>query len=121
MDALVGMDLIIFIVTGNTLVLLFPPATDALRFAGAQIAVFMFAWTVLLLWADQRPIERRMVLLFTAIPVIVGLAWANFYAFALGLAIITNLVAMVAIQSVLVIIFLLGYVFAIQLTRLNKL
>lgn len=29
----------------------------------------MTAWTILLLWADRRPIERRVVLLLTLIPI----------------------------------------------------
>jgi hypothetical protein len=29
----------------------------------------MTAWTVLLIWADRKPIERRIILLFTLIPI----------------------------------------------------
>ena len=40
-------------------------------------AALMAGWTVLLLWADRRPVERRGVLLLTIIPVKVGLDLAS--------------------------------------------
>ena len=36
-------------------------------------AALMLAWTVLLIWADRRPVERRGVLLLTVFPLITGL------------------------------------------------
>src|SRR5512147_2662807 len=33
----------------------------------------MLGWTVLLAWGARRPIERRVLLLFTAFPVVLGL------------------------------------------------
>ena len=33
----------------------------------------MFGWTFLLLWGYQKPIERRMILLITAFPVVFGI------------------------------------------------
>lgn len=46
-----------------------PEFTYAMR-AGAPL---MAGWTVLLLWADHRPLERRGVLPITVLPVIAGL------------------------------------------------
>ena len=46
-----------------------PEFTYAMR-AGAPL---MAGWTVLLVWADRRPLERRGVLPITIVPVIVGL------------------------------------------------
>ena len=43
------------------------------RFAMGMGASLMLGWTVLLLWAARRPIERRGVLLLTVVPVILGL------------------------------------------------
>ena len=51
----------------------FAPGADY-RFAMGMGASLMIGWTVLLLWADRRPVERRGVLLITVVPVIVGLA-----------------------------------------------
>ena len=44
------------------------------RFAMGWAAVFMTAWTVLLFWAAQKPIERKFILPLTLYIVVVGLA-----------------------------------------------
>jgi hypothetical protein len=51
----------------------FAPGSDY-RFAMGMGASLMLGWTVLLLWADRKPIERSGVLLITLVPVVVGLA-----------------------------------------------
>lgn len=43
------------------------------RFAMALGAALMAGWTVLLIWADRKPVERRSVLLMTLFPVLSGL------------------------------------------------
>jgi hypothetical protein len=48
-------------------------------------ASLMAGWTVLLLWADRKPVERKGILLITMVPVIVGLALAGVGAVANGL------------------------------------
>jgi hypothetical protein len=59
----------IFILDGASA---FHPAPEY-GFAMAYGAALMAGWTVLLLWADRRPTERRGVLVITAIPVVVCL------------------------------------------------
>lgn len=48
------------------------------RYAMAVAAALMAGWTVLLLWADRKPIERRGVLLVTICPVLLGLDAASY-------------------------------------------
>jgi len=48
-------------------------------------ASLVLGWTVLLIWADQKPVERKGILLLTIFPVISGLIVANLYAVGLGL------------------------------------
>lgn len=48
-------------------------ASVEFRYAQFFAAVFMAGWTVLLIWADRNPLERRGVLVITVFPVIVGL------------------------------------------------
>ena len=48
-------------------------------------ASLMFGWTVLLVWAYQRPMERRGILLLTIFPVICGLLVSAGWAAAQGL------------------------------------
>ena len=47
-------------------------------------APLMAGWTLLLLWADRRPLERRGVLPITVLPVIAGLAANDAYAVRSG-------------------------------------
>ena len=47
-------------------------------------APLMAGWTVLLLWADRKPLERRGVLLITVAPVIAGLMANDTYAARAG-------------------------------------
>jgi drug/metabolite transporter (DMT)-like permease len=54
-------------------------------------AAVMFAWALLLIWADRRPLERRGVLLPT-IFVILGLLSAGLFAVASGIFPITRIV-----------------------------
>lgn len=53
-------------------------------------ASLMLGWTFLLIWADQKPFERKGVLLLTIFPVITGLIIANLYGVVLELFPITK-------------------------------
>jgi hypothetical protein len=62
----------------------FSPGVDY-RYAMALGASLMAGWTVLLIWADRKPIERRGVLAITLFPVLTGLIAADVYAVGGGL------------------------------------
>jgi hypothetical protein len=47
------------------------------RYAMGTSAALMFGWTVLLIWADRKPVERKGVLLITICPVLAGLMLAT--------------------------------------------
>jgi hypothetical protein len=47
-------------------------------------APLMIGWTVLLLWADRKPMERKDILLVTAYPVVMGYIILNVYSIAAG-------------------------------------
>lgn len=47
-------------------------------------AVLMAGWTVLLIWADRKPVERKEIMLITLFPVISGLTLNNVYGVAAG-------------------------------------
>lgn len=51
--------------------------TPAFRSSNAQAAALMWGWTLLLLWASHRPVERRGVLVLTVFPVLLVLAAAR--------------------------------------------
>ena len=49
------------------------PVQVKLLYEVGTAAALMWGWTLLLLWADRKPVERRGVLLLTVFPVVVGL------------------------------------------------
>ncbi len=78
-------------------------------------AALMIGWTVLLFWADRKPIERRDVLLITICPVMIGsLAYLG-YAWLSGLTSPSVAVSNLIIEAVFIIIFAVGYLNARQL------
>ena len=60
------------------------------RYAMAIGATFMLSWTILLLWADRKPFEKKDLLLIL-IPVIIGLQSSMILGFTLGLISIEKL------------------------------
>ena len=62
--------------------MLFPKVAHGVeyRYALGLAAALMLGWTMLLLWADRKPLERKGVLLLTAFPVVSGLLLAEIYA-----------------------------------------
>jgi hypothetical protein len=71
-------------------------------------AALMFGWTLLLIWAYQRPIERRGVALLTIV-VILGIAVANIYAVIIGLIPASRMILSWVMQTVLLTVFSIGY------------
>jgi len=85
----------------------FEPGVDY-RYAMRLGASLMLGWTVLLLWADRKPLERRGVLPITVL-VIAGLAWAGAYAVSAGLISFANMIPTWGLQLLLVVLFLYSY------------
>jgi len=54
------------------------------RYAMGLGAALMFGWTVLLLWGNIKPLERKGVLLVTIFPTITGLFLTGIWAAASG-------------------------------------
>ena len=55
------------------------------RYTWGIACSLMTGWTLLLLWADRKPLERRGVLMLTAFPVVTGLLIDSFYAVSVNL------------------------------------
>lgn len=79
------------------------------RFQLWEAAPLMVGWTVLLLWANHKPLERKGVLLITVIPVILGMAFLNVYAFCTGLAAMDKVLLPLIMQTLLTILFTASY------------
>jgi hypothetical protein len=67
--------------------MLFPKIAHGVeyRYALGLAASLMLGWTILLIWADRKPMERKGVLLLTAFPVVSGLLLAELYAVFSGI------------------------------------
>ncbi len=71
------------------------------RLAQAFGAPLMIGWTVLLLWADRRPLERRGVLVITVFPVVTGLLIRGVVGVATGVFVGPAAVAAIAVPALL--------------------
>lgn len=78
------------------------------RYAMMMGAALMLGWTLLLIWACVKPIERRGVALLTIV-VILGIAAANVYAVITGLIPASRMVFSWIMQAILAALFFIGY------------
>jgi hypothetical protein len=72
-------------------------------------AALMIGWTVLLLWADRKPIERKGILLITVFPVITGLILVNVSSILSGLMTFEATAPVLALQLILGALFIFCY------------
>jgi hypothetical protein len=86
----------------------FTPGNDY-RYAMMVGASLMLGWTVLLIWADRRPIERKGVIMITAIPVVIGMILAGVFAVFSGLIHIERMIPTWTLQVILLFLFLYSY------------
>ncbi len=89
----------------------FAPGPD-FRFAMGIGAPLMIGWTVLLLWADRAPLQRKGVLPITVVPVILGIAANQAVALADGFMPLVALAPVWALQLVLTAAFLGSFFYA---------
>lgn len=61
-------------------------------------APLMIGWTILLLWASQKPVERKAILLLT-LPVVAGYILVEIYAIWMGWATILQMLPMFISQA----------------------
>jgi hypothetical protein len=72
-------------------------------------APLMVGWTVLLIWADRRPVERKGVLLITVIPVVIGVALNQITAIPIGVSSVGAMIPIWTLQAVLIALFTFSY------------
>jgi hypothetical protein len=87
----------------------FNPGWD-FRYAMAFGSALMAGWTVLLVWADRKPLERRGVLLITVFPVIVGLNVSRYLLYLGGYLPTPFPLQSLVLPAVLTALFLFSYV-----------
>ena len=69
----------------------------------------MLGWTVLLIWADRKPLARKGVLLLTICPVIVGLMITSVATFFAGMGTLTSLIFNLILLTAIAILMLFSY------------
>jgi hypothetical protein len=97
----------------------FEPGNDY-RYAMMVGASLMFGWTILLIWADRKPVERKGVLLLT-VPIVIGLILANLFAVSVGLIQFGRMIPSWVMETGVLILFCYSY-FATpkELDRVDK-
>ncbi len=91
--------------------------TPFTRFIFIQAAALMAAWTMLLVWADRDPIQRRGVLLLT-VPIAIGIGYSFYYLVASGVISKTWIVFLAAPVTTAG-LFFAAYLTACQMSILN--
>ncbi len=89
------------------------------RYVSYVGASLMLGWTVLLIWADRKPLERKGTLLMTVIPVVLGIAAAGLFGLNSGLFTLRGLLPMLAMQCCISILFLYSYFYARSRERIS--
>lgn len=78
-----------------------PEVDMEFRLAQAFGAPLMIGWTVLLLWADRKPMERRGVLAITICPVLAGLLIRGILGAKAGVFVGSTAVAAIVVPIVM--------------------
>ena len=97
MDLLVFLDMIISIVFEFSVTIQDVGTDISYKYQTGTGAFLMLGWTILLIWADRKPIERKDILLLTAIPVVLGIMVINIlYSIFWFLSVITFILFILA-------------------------
>jgi hypothetical protein len=77
LDLLVSIDMLLSIIFEFSVSISNVSTEISYKYQTGTGAFLMLGWTILLVWADRKPIERRFILLLTIIPVIIGILAIN--------------------------------------------
>jgi hypothetical protein len=104
---------------GTTIYLNYPVLTPITQYLARQVIPLVIGWTILLIWGDQKPIERRILLLLTALPLLLLGLFLDLILLIIGNEVIsleTNITTFI-IQTLLMILILIGYAISINLSK----
>ena len=97
LDLLVSIDMLLSIIFEFSVSISNVSTEISYKYQTGMGAFLMLGWTILLLWADRKPIERRFILLLTIIPVIIGILVLNIlYTNLWFMSIITLIIFIIA-------------------------
>jgi hypothetical protein len=72
-------------------------------------ASLMFGWTILLFWADRKPIDRRDILLITIFPVVTGIALSGVFSITSNIIQFEAILPLWIFNAFLIILYLCSY------------
>ncbi len=97
LDLLVFLDMIISVIFEFSVSIENVSTDISYKYQTGTGSFLMLGWTILLIWADRKPIERKDILLLTAIPVVLGIMFINIlYTYFWFLSVITLIVFIIA-------------------------
>jgi hypothetical protein len=89
---------------------------DSFQFGLFLGVPLMLGWTIVLFWADRKPIERRGILLCLA-PVLISYIVVELLGLRLGVINLQNLLPMIVMQSILFCLTVISYFVAEKIFR----
>jgi len=85
------------------------PVINNFSYTGASL---MLGWTVLLIWAGRKPLERKGILLITVFPVVAGIACSGIYLVSAGIVPLISVIPTLIMQVCIAGLFLFSYIIA---------
>lgn len=82
--------------------------TDGFQYAMGMGAPLMFGWTILLLWADRKPVERKDILPITLV-VVVGEIITQVWGIKVGFVPLGALIPSFIMQAIILSLFTFSY------------
>lgn len=92
---------------------------DGFRFALLYGAPVMLGWTILLFWADRKPIERKGVLL-CLVPVIIGYFIVEIIGIQLGVLNLQKTIPSFILQTILLTLSIISFFIAKRIEKDEK-
>ncbi len=83
-------------------------SADEYRYAMGMGAPLMFGWTVLLLWADRKPLERQAILPITLL-VVLGEILTQIWGISVGFVPLGAIAPTFVMQAILISLFCFAY------------
>ncbi len=83
-------------------------------------AHLMIGWTILLLWADRKPVDRKDILFITLCPVEAGRLLYLIYAMLDGFAAPAQTISNLIIEGIFIAVFAIGYLNAKQIEATSQ-
>lgn len=87
------------------------------RYVLGNASALMFGWTALLIWAVQKPIQRKAVLLLTVFPVVSGLFLSALYLASIDNIDKIKVTPLIVLPLSIGFLYILAYYLAISLQK----